>query len=183
MKKYTLIYSDPPWQYQKQATGHEKMYGLAERHYKTMTPDELIALKVEKIAEENCLLFLWATFRKLPIALQVMKAWGFEYKTLGFCWIKVSANKKPKLGLGYYTRQNAEIVLIGSRGKTARLIKRHDISSVIITQPGRHSAKPTIVRKRIEQLTGDVSKIELFAREKSEGWDSWGNEVSNDIIL
>lgn len=111
----------------------------------------------------------------LEDGMKVMKEWGFKYKTFGFTWIKTYKSGKPFFGLGYYTRSNSEVCLIGIKGN----IKRVDntVSQVIISELEKHSKKPDEARNRIVKLMGDLPRIELFAREQSDGWDCWGNEV------
>jgi N6-adenosine-specific RNA methylase IME4 len=122
------------------------------------------------------MLFLWATFPKLQEALDVIKAWGFKYKTLGFSWIKTNPKSgTPFFGIGYYTKSNCEVCLIAVKGKPLRV--SNSVSSVLIEPRGRHSKKPDITRDKIIQLCGDVPRIELFARDTHDGWDCWGNEV------
>ena len=113
---------------------------------------------------------------KLNEVFDVISAWGFEYKTCAFTWIK--KNKKSDslfMGMGQWTRANAELCLLATKGK----IKRIDagVHSVIQSPLEKHSKKPNEVRKRIVQLLGDLPRIELFARERFEGWDAWGNEI------
>ena len=143
---------------------------------------ELCALPVADIAAKDSALFLWATLPQLPEALQLIEAWGFKYKTCGFTWVK--RNKKSNswfFGLGYWTRANAELCLIGTKGKISR--SSNKISQVIDEPIEEHSKKPDIVREKIVQLMGDLPKIELFARQKAKGWDVWGNEVISDIDM
>ena len=174
-KKYNIIYADPAWNYTDKSLNR----GGAARHYKTMTDDEIQNLQVQKNAAENCILFLWATFPKIQEALDVIEHWGFEYKTMGFTWIK--KNKKSIntnfWGMGRWTRSNAEICLLATKGKPKRL--NAGVHSVIETPIQRHSKKPDIVRDKIIQLVGDLPRIELFARETADGWDSWGNEIES----
>jgi len=169
---YKVIYADPPWNYRDKHRGH----GGAEDHYATMTTDETCMLDVEDLVDRDALLFLWATFPNLPEALQVMHYWGFTYKTQAFTWIKTyPRNGKPVMGMGSYTRSNAEVCLLGLKGRKWNLAR--NVSSVIIAPRGQHSAKPPEVRERIVQLCGDVPRVELFARERVPGWDCWGLEV------
>jgi len=141
-----------------------------------MNIEALCKLPVHKLAKDNCMLFLWATFPNLPEALHLIQAWEFTYKTLGFSWIKTNKkNGKPFFGIGYYTKSNCEICLIGVKGKP--IVASNKVSSVIIAPKERHSKKPDIVREKIVQLVGDLPRIELFAREKHKGWDVWGDEV------
>lgn len=176
-KKYTVIYADPPWRYQQKS-----LSGAAENHYPTMSIQELCELPVDELADKDSMLFLWTTFPMLSEALQLIKAWGFTYKTVAFVWVK--QNKKSPTwfyGLGFWTRSNAEICLLAKRGKPKR--NSASVHQLIIAPIEKHSKKPDETRKRIEQLMGDVPRVELFARQKSEGWDVWGNEVESDITM
>ena len=181
-KKYNIIYADPPWSYRDKRDKHPRLCGGASAHYNTMTIEEIKNLPVNKLADDNCMLFLWLTFPNLQEGLDVIKAWGFTYKTLGFSWIKTNKkNGKPFFGIGYYTKSNCEVCLIGVKGKP--IVVSNKVSSVIISPREEHSKKPDIVRDKIVELCGDLPRIELFARQKAEGWDVWGNEVESDINL
>ena len=181
-KKYNIIYADPPWGYKDKRDKHPRMSGGATSHYNTMNIEDIKNLPIKYITEDNCMLFLWTTFPNLQEGLDVIKAWGFTYKTLGFSWIKLNTkNLKPFFGIGYYTKSNCECCLIGVKGKP--IIKNNDVSSVLMEPRERHSKKPDIVRDKIVRLVGDLPRIELFARDKTEGWDVWGNEVESDIDL
>ena len=172
-KKYNIIYADPAWNYTDKSLNR----GGAARHYKTMTDNEINNLPIQDIADENCILFLWATFPKIQEALNVVNAWGFTYKTNGFTWIKKNKLQQDTnfWGMGRWTRSNAEVCLIATKGNPKR--KAANIHSVIETPIERHSKKPDIVRDKIVELVGDLPRIELFARETADGWDSWGNEI------
>ena len=110
-----------------------------------------------------------------------MKDWGFKYKTLAFCWSKHTKNGKKVSNLGRWTMGNVELCLLGVRGKPKRKIK--NIKQLVEAERTKHSKKPEEVRNRIVKLMGDIPRIELFARQKTEGWDVWGNEVESDIEL
>lgn len=171
-KKYNIIYADPPWKY---CAGGKKN---ATKHYPCMDIEDIYILgkTIKNISDENCILFMWVTYPILPEALQVIKEWGFKYSTLGFVWVK--KNKKADswfFGLGNYTRANSEICLIGTKGSIKRISK--SVSSVLDDRIMEHSKKPDTARKRIVELMGDIPRIELFARQYSDGWDCWGNEV------
>lgn len=174
MKKYQVIYADPPWAYRvwsKKGSGRS-----AESHYPTMSMEEIEKLPVGKLADENCALFLWITFPLLKEIWRVVEAWGFTYKTVAFVWIK--QNKKEDSlfwGMGYWTRANAEICILATKGSPKRYSRR--VHQVLITHIEEHSKKPEEARNRIEQLMGDVPRVELFARRETPGWDVWGNEV------
>lgn len=177
MEPYQIIYADPPWRYDQKS-----LQGAAEKHYATMSMEELCGLPVERIAAKDSLLFLWATFPQLPAALRLISAWGFKYKTVAFLWLK--KNRKSDswfFGLGFWTRGNAELCLLATRGHPKR--KAANIHQFIISPIEAHSKKPDIVRDKIVALAGDVPRIELFARQETPGWDVWGNEVANSIQL
>ena len=175
-KKYNIIYADPPWSYRDKRDKHPRLCGGASAHYNTMTIEEIKNLPVNKLADDNCMLFLWLTFPNLQEGLDVIKAWGFTYKTLGFSWIKTNKkNGKPFFGIGYYTKSNCEVCLIGVKGKP--IVVSNKVSSVIISPREEHSKKPDIVRDKIVELCGDLPRIELFARQRVDGWDCWGDEV------
>jgi N6-adenosine-specific RNA methylase IME4 len=176
-KKYNVIYADPPWSYRDKRDKHPRMCGGASAHYPTMSMEEIKALPIKRITADNALLFMWATFPNLREALDTMAAWGFEYKTLGFSWIKTNKeNGKPFFGIGWYTKSNCEVCLIGVKGKPFKA--SNSVSSVVIAPREEHSKKPAIVRDMIVEFAGDVPRIELFARQTAEGWDCWGNEVN-----
>ena len=180
MKKYNIIYADPPWTYKDKRDKHPRMCGGAISHYNTMSIEQIKSLPIKDLAADNCMLFLWVTFPNLQEGLDVIKAWGFTYKTLGFSWIKTNKNNgKPFFGIGYYTKSNCEVCLIGVKGKPIKV--SNSVSSVIISPRQEHSKKPDQIRDKIVELCGDVPRIELFARKKAEGWDVWGNEVESDI--
>ena len=141
-----------------------------------MDIEDIKNLPIQNIAEENSILFLWVTFPNLQEGLDVIKSWGFKYKTLGFSWIKTNKkNGNPFFGIGYYTKSNCECCLIGIKGKPPKA--SNSVSSVVISPREEHSKKPDEVRHRIVEFAGDLPKIELFARQEINGWDCWGNEV------
>lgn len=182
MNKYQIIYADPPWRYNDKRNTHTRFCGGAMAHYPVMDYREIANLPVKDLADEPCVLFLWATFPCLREALYVMDSWGFEYKTIGFNWVKTNrVNGKPFFGIGYYTKSNAELCLLGVRGRPK--IVSNSVSSIHISPRREHSQKPDEIRDKIVQLLGDLPRIELFAREKVEGWDCWGNEVESTINL
>lgn len=171
-KRYSIIYADPPWSYKNRGTR-----AAASKHYGTMTFDDMKKMPINGIASENCALFLWATFPMLKEALAVIEAWGFVYKTIAFCWIKQNRSGKGLfMGLGNWTRSNAEICLLATKGHPKRLGKA--VRSTVLSPIEWHSKKPDEVRERIVELMGNLPRIELFARQEAPGWDTWGNEVS-----
>lgn len=175
-KKYDVIYADPPWRFNvwSRETGLGRS---ADKHYPTMKKQDIEELPINNIAKDNSVLFMWATFPCLEQALELIKKWGYTYKTCAFTWIK--KNKKSGsdfIGMGYYTRANAEVCLLASKGKSLKRVNR-SVRQVIQSPIEEHSKKPAEIRTRIEKLFGDVARIELFARQHAEGWDCWGNEV------
>lgn len=174
MKKYNVILADPPWSFR--AWSSKGMGRSAEQHYPTMRLEDIKALPVSDLAAGDCVLFLWATFPMLKEALEVIDTWGFTYKTVAFTWVKEN-RKSPGLfwGLGYWTRANAEICLLATRGSPKR--QSAAVHQVILSPVEQHSKKPDAVRERIVALMGDVTRVELFARQETPGWDVWGNEV------
>jgi site-specific DNA-methyltransferase (adenine-specific) len=186
-KKYSVIYADPAWSYNDKRTGAGKNNpngaGGALKHYSTMSTDEICKLPIQEISADSCMLFMWATSPLLPDAFKVMDAWGFKYKTVGFVWAKTT-NDQMKIrgdGIGNYTIQNAEFCLIGLKGKYWR--NKTGVKQFILSPKAKHSEKPNETRNRILELCGDLPRVELFARQNFEGWDAWGNEVSNSIEL
>lgn len=172
-KKYDIIYADPPWRY-----ADRNCNGACEFHYDTMKLEDIKALPIKDIAKKDCVLFLWTTYPMLQEALELIKAWGFKYKSIGFQWIKQNKSGKGYFfGLGRWTRGNTEPCLIAVKGKPKR--QNNSISQLIFEPLGKHSAKPPVVRQKIVELLGgeDMTKIELFARQYADGWDCWGNEV------
>lgn len=176
-KKYQIIYADPPWSYKDKALAGNRG---AVCKYPVMEGGAIQQLPINQIAADDCILFLWVTMPKLNECFDVIKAWGFEYKTVGFTWVKRNNNTGGFfMGMGRWTRANAELCLIATKGKPKRM--NAGVRSIIDTVRERHSKKPDIVREKIVQLMGLLPRIELFAREKAEGWDVWGNEVESDI--
>ena len=187
MNKYSVIYADPPWTYNDKC--HAGKRGV-EYKYPTMSIEDIKNLQISNIADDNCILFLWVTFPLLQEGLDTIKAWGFTYKTVAFNWIK--RNKKSDSlfwGMGNWTRSNSEICLLAIKGKPKRIsAKVHSVIETFETEQidariSRHSKKPDEIRNRIVELMGDIPRIELFAREKVNGWNAWGNEVDSDIDM
>ena len=142
--------------------------------------EEIKNLPVCDLADKDCAMFMWTTLPVLKESFSVLERWGFEYKTVAFVWIKKNRKADSLFwGMGYWTRSNAEVCLLATRGNPKRLAA--NVHQVIISRIEEHSRKPEEARSRIEQLMGDVPKIELFARRKAVGWDVWGNEVESDI--
>lgn len=170
--KYQVIYADPPWQYKDKGMHR----GGAERHYRTTSMDDLCRLPIADISAEDSTCFMWVTMPMLEEGLRLLSAWGFRYKTMGFTWVKTNKNSgTPFWGMGHWTRANTELCLLGVRGKPKRVSP--SVHSVVLAPVSRHSEKPDEVRSRIVQLMGDVPRLELFARTRTDGWDVWGDEA------
>lgn len=178
---FDVILADPPWKFR---TWSPKGNGRSpDRHYPTLTLDELQALDVGSLAGDNAALFLWATwpnlFRDIP---GLLTAWGFEYRSLAFIWIKANRGGAGFFtGLGYYTRANSEPCLLAIRGKMP--VSNHGIHQVIYSPVGRHSEKPPESYDRIERLYPGRRYVELFARKRRAGWAAWGNEIDSDLVI
>lgn len=198
IKKYNIIYADPPWSYKNYNYSETRSGTKAKRgirkEYPTMDIEKIKAFPVDQLADNNCILFLWVTFPLLQEGLDTVRAWGFEFKSVAFIWIKTNKNTSVNqacffpidffdsfMGMGNWTRSNAEIVLLGIKGKLKR--QRADIHQLIYEPINKHSKKPDIVREKIVKLCGPLLRIELFARNQTPGWDVFGNQVENSIKI
>ena len=172
-KKYNVIYADPPWTFKTYSDkGKDRS---PENHYNVMSLKDICNLPISKIANDNSVLLMWVVDPLLDKAFEVINAWGFKYKTVGFTWAKT--NKKSMgffTGLGYWTRGNPEMCLLATKGKPKRLSK--SVPQLVVEQRREHSRKPDIMYNHIENLLKGPY-IELFARTQRSGWDSWGNQV------
>ena len=164
--KYQIIYADPPWRYEHPPIGASNR--SIENHYPTMTIDEIKSLPIP--ADDNAVLFLWATAPKLKECIDVMLAWGFQYRTC-MVW------DKDIIGMGYWFRNQYELLLVGLRGKFSPPIPSDRPSSVWRERRTKHSKKPDGIRDWIGRCFPLATKLELFARQKTDGWDVFGNEV------
>lgn len=190
LRKYGVIYADPPWKFSNWGGDTQIRNGVAASHYNVMDTDALCAMPVGKLAADDCALFMWATWPTLPDALRVGTAWGFEYKTLAFDWLKITGNGTFRMGLGNWTRANSEPCLLFTRGTPKRKSKRVrqviaevgqlELFPPIVEPLTVHSAKPFEAYRRIEALL-DGPYLELFARVQYPGWDVWGNEAPKSI--
>lgn len=179
MNIFNIIYADPAWSYNDKAGAGKR--GASFKYAVTDT-ESICQIPVASIAADDCALFMWATMPMLPDALKVMEAWGFKYKTVAFVWVK--KNKKSNtdfFGMGNWTRANAELCLLGIKGKPKRI--NASVRQVIQSPILRHSEKPAEIRDRIVSLMGNLPRVELFAREQVYGWSVWGNEVISEISL
>ena len=163
--QFSILYADPPWLYEHVKTENRAI----ENQYPTMPLDEIKSLPVGDISAPDSALFLWATSPKLAEAMDVMSAWGFDYRTSAV-WVK------DKIGMGYYFRQRHEFLLVGTRGKLPTPEPSSRPDSVISAPRLEHSAKPIGVYDLLEQMYPEHRKIELFCRSPRNGWESWGNQ-------
>ena len=171
--KYQIIYADPPWSYNdKQNT---KMLGGAIKHYQTMSIKQLCNLPIKELTEKDAVLFIWVTSPLLEAVFEIIKAWGFKYKS-SFVWDKISHN------MGHYNSVRHELLLIATKGKCTPQVRKL-FDSVVSEARTEHSKKPQVFRDIINTIYPNGKRIELFARQKTEGWDVWGNEVESDIKL
>ena len=174
MKKYDLIYTDPAWSYGK-STGR----GVAANHYSTMSLDDIKALPVNSLLKSDGLVYMWATFPLLKEALAVGEAWGLEYVSVGFTWVKLNSDGSCFIGLGHHTRSNSEVCLIFRKGKGLSRSGKC-FSSVIMSRVGKHSEKPKRAYVILEGLYNVSDRLEMFARHKRRGWDVWGNQAPSE---
>lgn len=171
--RFSVILADPPWEF-KVWSGEGKDRS-ADNHYKTDGMEGIKALPVPALAADNCALFMWCVMPELPGALDVIKAWGFEYKTVAFTWMKQNPSGDGLfMGMGYWTRANAELCLLATKGKPGRL--HADVRQAILAPVMEHSRKPDDAHQRIERLLGGPY-LELYARRERDGWLTWGNEL------
>jgi N6-adenosine-specific RNA methylase IME4 len=165
-RKHNVIYADPPWRYEHCETDNR----MIENQYPTMSLDDIRELPVTDIAADDCVLFMWVTSPKLDEGLSVLKSWGFNYRTC-LVWIK------DKIGMGYYFRQQHELLLVGTRGALPVPLPGNRVSSVLEAPRVEHSKKPAEMYEIIERMYAEYPKIELFCRSPREGWSVWGNQA------
>lgn len=165
--RYPVLYADPPWRYEFA----ESESRAIENQYPTMDLDSICALNVSEVATDDAILFLWATSPKLAEALRVVESWGFTYRSSAV-WVK------PQLGMGYYFRQQHELLLVATRGSMPAPAPEHRPRSVYESPREAHSAKPAAFYQFIESMYPTLPRIELFARVPRQGWASWGNQLA-----
>ena len=172
-KKYDIIYADPAWYFKSYSSKGERRN--ATQHYDCMSINDICNLPVGNISKNDCVLFIWVIDPMLPQAFEVIKAWGFKYKTVAFTWVKENKSEGYFTGLGYWTRANPEMCLLATKGKPKRISK--SVRQLVMDKRREHSRKPDRIRNDIVELCGDLPRIELFARQQVDGWDNWGNEI------
>jgi N6-adenosine-specific RNA methylase IME4 len=183
--KYQVIYCDPPWWFSNRRIGN----GGASCHYPLMRDSELIALRpsIDEIADEDCAMFMWASFARFDFAVDLLKEWGFRWVTVAFAWVKVANDyvvsddyrtvikATAKCQCGHYTSSNIEPCVLGLRGSMP--VNERMIPQVAFHPVLRHSEKPQVFRDKIQRMYPEARKLEMFCRHAPEGWDTWGNEV------
>ena len=184
MKKYQIIYADPPWRFgSKQYRDGGRTFQDIHEKYPTMTLSDIKALKIRDIIDNDCACFLWSTDAHLKEAIELIECWGFKYKTVAFVWLKKYKTGTSVIKFAPWTLKSTEICLLGIKGIMGKYKKSNKVRQFVVAERTSHSKKPNEIRNRIEELFGDLPRIELFAREKTSGWDVWGNEVDSDIEL
>ena len=172
-QEFEVIYCDPPWDYNERTflngVCHET--GAASDHYPTMKPDELCAMDVKHISAKNCICYMWTTGPQLDISIDVLRAWGFKYKTIAFVWEKIITNP------GYYTMSSVEICIVGTKGAIPKPRGTRNERQFYQEKRTRHSAKPTKFIERISRMHPTQNKIELFSRKAHPEWHCWGHDA------
>ncbi len=179
---YDVILADPPWKYDKKVTGGSLSSGACQQ-YSVMDIKDIASLPIGDLIGDNCALFMWVVSPKLYDGIDVIwESWGFRYVTKAWTWVK--ANKSGFgffTGMGHYTRANTEDCYLCIKGSMP--VARHDIQALIYSPVREHSRKPDEQYAKIEKLYPSMKYLELFARKKRAGWDSWGNEIESDITI
>ena len=173
-KKFDIIYADPPWDYngKLQYDKTDLYVSTAGFKYPTMKTEKMMKIPIQKIVNEDCLLFMWTTNPHLQQAIELGKAWGFEYRTVAFVWDKMNHNP------GQYTLSNCELCLLFKHGKIPNPRGARNVKQLIKSPRGKHSEKPIEAMRGIEKMFPSQKRIELFARKKIKGWTSWGLDIT-----
>jgi N6-adenosine-specific RNA methylase IME4 len=183
-KKYDVILIDPPWSYY----GQQDKWGAAAKFYETMSDEELRRMPVGDVAKKTSVLFCWATGPRLDIAIDLIRSWGFAYRGAAFVWVKTTKAGVPIGARGVrpsIVKPTSEFVLAGSMTTKGRPMPIADesVAQVVLAPLREHSRKPDEIQDRINRLYPNATKLEMFARQRRDGWDSWGNEVPTDGVL
>lgn len=178
MKKYQVIYADPPWTYGSAGTSIQNQ---CNKHYPTMTVDEMAKLPIKEISDSNCALFMWVSNPQLPKAIDLMARWGFEFKTVFKVWRKTYNNGDPVCVPGWWSRSSVELLLVGSRGYPLKQWKtsNNEPQEFVSQRTLVHSEKPDEIRDSIYHFLNVENRLELFGRKKVSDWDIWGLEMDN----
>ena len=186
---YQVVYADPPWKFPESSRNligggfniSMKNFKDMEKVYPTLSNEEIAALPIKDILADDAACFMWTTDSHLPFALEIMKAWGFTYKTIGFVWVKKTKHGKTVKMLAPWTNKGAELCLFGTKGAMTKHLGANDVFQVHEAERREHSRKPDIIRDEIKRMFPNGKRIELFARTAMPGWDAWGNEVDKFI--
>jgi len=185
--KYQIIYADPPWNFGNRMYSSNKQdhHRAITRAYPVLRTSDICKFPVSEITDNDCACFMWVADAFIPDALEVMKAWGFRYKTVAFVWQKKEKSGKQTCYMGQWTMKNCELVLFGTKGRMTQYLKSRRVRQLqeAVRERTIHSRKPLIIQSKIVEMFGDLPRIELFARQKVDGWDCWGNEVESDVVL
>lgn len=178
-EKAACILADPPWKFNAYdgrdgPPSRAQKWGLACAHYSTTSTEDLMTIPVADMAAKDCALFMWVVDSNMEQAFALGRAWGFEYKTCAFVWVKSNLGGWPREGLGYWTRKQTEQCWLFTRGSPKRISK--SVPQLIHCKRGAHSAKPDQQYTQIEALVGGPY-LEMFARSRRPGWMAWGDEV------
>ena len=186
MTKYGAILIDPPWPF---ATWSPKGQGRSgEAHYATMSHDDIAALPIADMATDNCVLFVWVVQTQIPQAVRIVDSWGFTLKSVAFCWVKGAGlplfpdDVRTQMGMGKWTRAEFEQCWLATRGNPTRKESGRGVRQVILDKRREHSRKPDEIYSRIEALV-EGPYLEMFARQRWQGWDSWGNEIDKFVAV
>lgn len=171
---YAAILADPPWAFRTYSGKHATPHRCAEDHYRTMDLPAISRLPVADCAAKNAALFLWVVDSHIDAGIELMAHWGFRFKTKAFTWLKLGKTGKPIMSLGYWSRKQTEICLLGTRGKPRRLSA--GVGELIVAPRREHSRKPDEQYAKIEALVAGPY-LELFARHRRPGWDAWGDQL------
>ena len=181
-KKYNIIYADPPWNFNsKELQKYKwKRFRPLEEVYQTEKTSDMKEWNIKRITEKDCAIFMWTTDSHIKEAIELMESWGFRYVSVAFIWSKTSKNGNLLWNLGAWAMKNCELCLFGTKGRMLKYKKSNSIKQLFCAERTVHSKKPDCVYGFIEELFGEVSKIELFARQSHSGWDCWGLEAPDD---
>lgn len=177
MSKYQIIYADPPWHYNSRSNQDNDRGYSDLKPYTTLKQNELENLPIKNITNDDAACFMWVTDSHLKEGIKLIEAWGFKYKTIAFIWIKHYKSGVRCVNFAPWTLKSAEICILGIKGRMKQCKITNKIYQVVDALRTTHSRKPAEVRKRIDEMFGDLPRIELFAREKTEGWTSIGDGI------
>lgn len=184
MKKYKIIYADPPWKYErvKQYQDNKRRFENL-KPYSVMSMEAMCALPIRNVIDDNCACFLWTTDSHLKEGIELLEAWGFRYKTVAFNWIKKTNKGRVFVNFAPWTLKSSELCLLGTKGTMSKYKKSNNVRQLIEAERTVHSKKPVEAIKRIEELFGNIPRLEMFCRFPREGWDVWGDEVESTVTI